>query len=102
MGLTRVDWRVLKIAMIFLILVETAALRVLETIPFDVEPIRRPTAFENWRGLVVVILHYPAIFHGDTPWVRSLLFLNGYANMLALLVVVLILHRAAKDFISTL
>jgi hypothetical protein len=70
MGLTRNDWRTLKVAAIALVPLEIGALRVLERIPFDIEPITQPTMFEELLGLAVVVLHYPALrlgVSGDIP-----------------------------------
>jgi hypothetical protein len=108
MGLTRTDWRTLKIAAVTLVPVEIAALRVLDSIPFDVEPLTKPTALESAIGVVVVVLHWPAIFIAASTLVRfktflwSALFLNGYVLMFGALFAVLYLHRAIRRLTSPL
>ena len=108
MGLKRIDWRTLRIAAAVLVPIEIAALRFLDTIPFDIGPVTKPSALENWLGVIVVVLHCPAIFIAGTTWVRykiflwSSLFLNGYVLMLGMVLAALYLHRAIRKAVSTL
>ncbi len=102
----RTDWRLFRFAALIAIPLEAGALWVLSTLPLDFEPPVRPGTFVLWSGVVAEIIHFPSLSLLQTGLTNSpfllqvIFFLTGYADLLLLFSLVLLLYRGIKKLTS--
>ena len=92
--------------MIAAVPLEVVALKVLDTVAFDFDPVPPVTPLQSAAQMGSMILHFPVIWLLRSvslePFTRSLLFLNGYVELMLLFGAIVLVQRLVIRKIAAL